>query len=188
MRLLERALYRLFLLAFPRRVRREFGRDMEQMLLDQLDDARRRNASLVRIWASAAFDALQVRIRRAKFGGASRGSAEFRSSPEMEVLGAGISTGRALRAAAAHQATGHQHGCDTHAGTRDRSQHRDLLRGQRRSPSAASLCGLRSPRHGVGEATHRRRPRQRGLSSRLPGLVDDAPVVFGNRRHDRSHR
>ena len=68
MRLLERALYRLFLLAFPRRVRREFGRDMEQMLLDQLDDARRRNASIVRIWASAAFDALQYGFAERSLG------------------------------------------------------------------------------------------------------------------------
>ena len=68
MRLLERALYRLLLLAFPRRVRREFGSEMEQMLIDQLDDARRRRASVTRIWASAAVDALQYGFAERSIG------------------------------------------------------------------------------------------------------------------------
>jgi putative ABC transport system permease protein len=59
MRPIERAFYKLLLLAFPSRVRREFGRDMEQMLTDQLAEARRLRASVGRVWISAAVDAFR---------------------------------------------------------------------------------------------------------------------------------
>ena len=59
MRRYEAALYRLLLLAFPRHVRREFGRDMSLMFIEQLADARRRGDGPIRIWTAAFFDALR---------------------------------------------------------------------------------------------------------------------------------
>jgi putative ABC transport system permease protein len=59
MRLLERALYRLLLLAFPRRVRREFGHEMEEMFRDHLADTRQRGGSRLVLWVSAGVDAVK---------------------------------------------------------------------------------------------------------------------------------
>ena len=51
-------LYRLLLLAFPRRVRREFGEDMVRMFEAQLRTARVTGNSRLRLWCSAAADAI----------------------------------------------------------------------------------------------------------------------------------
>jgi putative ABC transport system permease protein len=53
---MTRALYRLLLLAFPARIRKEFGDDMLRMFEQQLRGATRGGA--VRLWAVAAIDAL----------------------------------------------------------------------------------------------------------------------------------
>lgn len=52
-------LYRLLLLAFPRRVRREFGGDMERKFDEQLRVARQDGASRIRLVAMATADALR---------------------------------------------------------------------------------------------------------------------------------
>ena len=79
MRRFEILLYRLLLLAFPRRVRREFGDDMLRLFEDQVADARRRGHSTVRIGVAATLDALRhgvserwsgrVRLRAPRGGG-----------------------------------------------------------------------------------------------------------------------
>ena len=51
-------LYRLLLLAFPRRVRREYGEDMVRMFEAQLRTARVMGNSRLRLWCSAAADAV----------------------------------------------------------------------------------------------------------------------------------
>ena len=56
---LEVLLYRLLMLAFPRRVRRDFGEDMQRMFADQVAEARRQGHSAVRVWLEAAADAFQ---------------------------------------------------------------------------------------------------------------------------------
>jgi putative ABC transport system permease protein len=50
--------YRLLLLAFPRRVRDEFGRDMELLFEEQLRSARERGGSRIALWWMAAVDAI----------------------------------------------------------------------------------------------------------------------------------
>jgi putative ABC transport system permease protein len=50
--------YRLLLLAFPRRTRREVGDEMLRMFEAQLDDARTSGQSVARLWAHAIADAL----------------------------------------------------------------------------------------------------------------------------------
>src|SRR6185436_16458358 len=50
-------LYRVLLLAFPARVRRQFGDDMVRMFERQLDEARRNGESAVRLLVDAAADA-----------------------------------------------------------------------------------------------------------------------------------
>ena len=52
------SLYRLLLLAFPRRVRREYGDEMVRMFEAQLRSARATGNSRVRLWMSAAADAI----------------------------------------------------------------------------------------------------------------------------------
>jgi predicted permease len=52
------SLYRLLLLAFPRRVRREFGAEMEHLFEAQRRSAREAGESAVRFWLSASLDAL----------------------------------------------------------------------------------------------------------------------------------
>ena len=79
MRRVEILFYRLLLLAFPRRVRREFGDDMLRLFEDQVADAKRRGHSAVRIWVAATLDALRhgvserwsggLRLRAARGGG-----------------------------------------------------------------------------------------------------------------------
>jgi putative ABC transport system permease protein len=59
MRRLDRRLYAALLLAFPKQVRREFGRDMEELFAAQVADARRDGVSPLRIWALALFDAVR---------------------------------------------------------------------------------------------------------------------------------
>ncbi|MEO6213458.1 MAG: hypothetical protein ABIP65_07500, partial [Vicinamibacterales bacterium] len=59
MRSREVLIYRLLLLAFPKRVRREFGDDMARMLSDQLADARAGGGSAARVWLSAFVDAIR---------------------------------------------------------------------------------------------------------------------------------
>jgi putative ABC transport system permease protein len=51
-------LYRLLLLAFPKKSRREFGDDMEQMFAAQAREAKASGASMVRFWVDAFADAL----------------------------------------------------------------------------------------------------------------------------------
>ena len=58
MRNYERRLYRLLLLAFPARVRREFGGEMRRMFEDQLEAASRDGEKRTRLWTAAAADAL----------------------------------------------------------------------------------------------------------------------------------
>jgi putative ABC transport system permease protein len=58
MRTYERLLYRLLLLAFPARVRREFSGDMRRMFEAQLEAASQAGESRTRLWAAAAADAL----------------------------------------------------------------------------------------------------------------------------------
>jgi hypothetical protein len=67
--------YRVLLLLFPRRVRRDFGDDMTRMFEAQLAEARQQSRSVSRLWCRAAADALwhgsverALEIRRA--GGA----------------------------------------------------------------------------------------------------------------------
>ncbi|HJR59252.1 MAG TPA: ABC transporter permease [Vicinamibacterales bacterium] len=55
---LERLLYRILLLAFPRRIRRDFGADMAVMFEKQLIETRPAGAGRARIWAAAIVDAL----------------------------------------------------------------------------------------------------------------------------------
>jgi putative ABC transport system permease protein len=50
--------YRLLLLAFPRRIRREFGADMERLFEAQRQAARESGEGAVRFWTSALLDAL----------------------------------------------------------------------------------------------------------------------------------
>jgi predicted permease len=50
--------YRLLLLAFPRRTRREVGDEMLRMFEAQLDDARRSGQSVARLWLHAIADAV----------------------------------------------------------------------------------------------------------------------------------
>jgi putative ABC transport system permease protein len=50
--------YRVLLLAFPARVRREFGDDMIAMFARQVDDARRQRRGLVTLWLRALADAV----------------------------------------------------------------------------------------------------------------------------------
>ena len=59
MRRFEGLLYRVLLLAFPRRVRREFGDDMLRMFEEQVVEARRQGRSRGRVWIEAAIDALR---------------------------------------------------------------------------------------------------------------------------------
>jgi putative ABC transport system permease protein len=49
--------YRLLLLAFPRRVRREDGDEMARMFAEQMEAARAAGGSVVRLWIAAAVDA-----------------------------------------------------------------------------------------------------------------------------------
>jgi putative ABC transport system permease protein len=51
-------LYRLLLLAFPRRIRREFGDDMVRLFAAQLRDTRSEHGSVWRLWSRAIADAL----------------------------------------------------------------------------------------------------------------------------------
>jgi hypothetical protein len=51
--------YRLLLLAFPRHVREEFGREMELMFEEQLRMAEQNGGSALRLWAMAASDAIR---------------------------------------------------------------------------------------------------------------------------------
>ena len=51
-------LYRLLLLLFPRRMRRDFADDMARLLAAQLDEARRARRSVARVWGHAIADAL----------------------------------------------------------------------------------------------------------------------------------
>ena len=67
-------LYRLLLLAFPRRVRREFGGDMERMFDEQLRVARQDGASRIRLVAMATADALRHGFGE-RFGNARRARA-----------------------------------------------------------------------------------------------------------------
>jgi putative ABC transport system permease protein len=60
MRPSEDLLYRVLLLAFPMRTRREFGEDMVRMFRDQLAEARAGGHSTARIWVSASVDALRA--------------------------------------------------------------------------------------------------------------------------------
>src|SRR5687767_2369537 len=64
----ELLLYRLLLLAFPRRVRRTFGDEMLRMFEDQFLEAKRQGHSAGRVWFDATLDAL-------KYGMAERWSA-----------------------------------------------------------------------------------------------------------------
>jgi putative ABC transport system permease protein len=59
MRPYEAALYRLLLLAFPKRVRREFGGEMAEMFTAQLAESRGRGEHAVSIWFAAFTDALR---------------------------------------------------------------------------------------------------------------------------------
>ena len=54
---LERCVYRLLLLAFPRRVRREYGNDMVALFCAQLADAREARSGQARLWVLAIADA-----------------------------------------------------------------------------------------------------------------------------------
>ena len=54
----ERLLYRLLLLAFPARVRRDFGDDMRRMFEDQLLANERAGEGRMRLWAAATADAV----------------------------------------------------------------------------------------------------------------------------------
>jgi putative ABC transport system permease protein len=63
---LERVLYSILLLAFPRRIRRVYGADMAAMFEGQLVETRAGGASRARIWTAAVVDALV-------HGGAERG-------------------------------------------------------------------------------------------------------------------
>ena len=58
MRQYEVFLYRLLLLAFPRRVRTDVGLDMLRMFEDRLAEARAAGVHPLRIWLAAAADAL----------------------------------------------------------------------------------------------------------------------------------
>ncbi|MDQ3488693.1 MAG: ABC transporter permease [Acidobacteriota bacterium] len=58
MRISEQLLYRLLLLAFPARLRRQFGGDMRRMFEEQLESADRSGESRGRLWVVAALDAL----------------------------------------------------------------------------------------------------------------------------------
>jgi predicted permease len=62
MRPVETRLYRLLLLAFPERVRREFGGDMLRMLDDRLAEARAGGTQVWRVWIAAAVDSLSQGI------------------------------------------------------------------------------------------------------------------------------
>jgi putative ABC transport system permease protein len=55
----ERRLYSALLLAFPRRVREEYGPDMEALFEAQLDDARRSGVKPAMIWRLALADAIR---------------------------------------------------------------------------------------------------------------------------------
>jgi predicted permease len=59
MRPVETRLYRLLLLAFPVRVRREFGDEMLRMLDDRLAEAHASGAQPWRVWIAAAVDAVR---------------------------------------------------------------------------------------------------------------------------------
>ena len=59
MRPLERRLYWTLLLAFPKRVRQEYGRDMEQLFATQLEEARRGGLPPARMWSLALVDAVR---------------------------------------------------------------------------------------------------------------------------------
>ena len=61
------SLYRLLLFAFPRRVRREYGDEMVRMFEAQLRSARVTGNSRVRLWISAAADAIVYGIAE-RFG------------------------------------------------------------------------------------------------------------------------
>jgi predicted permease len=61
------SLYRVLLLAFPRRTRQDFGPDMEQMFRAQLDSARNQ-AERVALWCRAAGDAAVHGIRERLLG------------------------------------------------------------------------------------------------------------------------
>jgi putative ABC transport system permease protein len=70
---LARSAYRLLLFAFPAEMRREFGDDMAAMFAEQVDEARRQDRSVARLWVLALLDALRHgRLRaneRTRFGG-----------------------------------------------------------------------------------------------------------------------
>jgi hypothetical protein len=51
-------LYRLLLLAFPRRIRRQFGDEMARMFEEQLRSAKASGQSVRRLWGQAAADAI----------------------------------------------------------------------------------------------------------------------------------
>jgi predicted permease len=59
MRRRDVALYRLLLMAFPRRVRRTFGDDMLRLFEEQVAEARRQGHSTARVWVDATLDALR---------------------------------------------------------------------------------------------------------------------------------
>jgi putative ABC transport system permease protein len=56
---LRRRLYSLLLLAFPRSVRREYGREMTELFESQLEDARQAGTSTFQVWSMAITDALR---------------------------------------------------------------------------------------------------------------------------------
>ena len=59
MRPLDRHLYAVILVVFPKRVRREYGRDMEELFVAQLEDARRSGLRPAHIWRLALVDAVR---------------------------------------------------------------------------------------------------------------------------------
>ncbi len=59
MRRFEVLLYRALLLAFPRRVRQEFGDDMQRLFAEQFAEARRQGHSSARVWLQAISDAVR---------------------------------------------------------------------------------------------------------------------------------
>ena len=78
MRRYERLGYRLLLAAFPRRVRHEFGPDMEQMFADHLASAGSRGGR-GRLWAAALVDAVMYGSAERLNGISAAGSAAARA-------------------------------------------------------------------------------------------------------------
>jgi putative ABC transport system permease protein len=84
-------LYRLFLLAFPRQIRRDYGDEMVRMFEAQLRAARASGSSRFRLWVSAAGDAMQHGFaerfgRRRTSAQAVRGRGRWRSWMDSVLL------------------------------------------------------------------------------------------------------